>query len=87
MSGVLLRRLLLSSSRRLERLRPSRNSVTTSTGGVVDRPFGGANYGSAVMVGIFSAPFIYLGSYIGKFFAEKMEELDVFVPDDDDDDD
>ena len=32
-------------------------------------------------------PFVYVGWSTGKLFAEKMEELDVFVPDDDDDDD
>lgn len=86
MSGTLFRRLLLSSSR-LERLafRPARNAVTSSTGGVLGQPFRGS-YG-VIKVGIFSTPFIYLGAYMGKFFAEKMEELDVFVPDDDDDDD
>ena len=85
-----MRRLLLTSSR-LERLAvlrptPSRSTVTTSTGGILSRPFRSSNYG-VLKIGIFVTPFITIGAYIGKYFAEKMEELDVFVPDDDDDDD
>ena len=90
MSGVLVRRLLLTSSR-LERLavsrpNPSRSAVTTTTGGILGKPYRSSSYG-VVKIGIFVTPFITLGAYIGKYFAEKMEELDVFVPDDDDDDD
>ena len=90
MAGVLFRQLLLGSSRlqrtRCANLRLTRSNVTTANGGVLDKPFRGSSYG-VVKVAIFVTPFITIGAYIGKYFAEKMEELDVFVPDDDDDDD
>lgn len=91
MASVAFRRLLLSSSR-LERtvyshsLRPTRNAVTSATGGVLSKPSRSSSY-AVVKIAIVVTPFLTIGAYIGKFFAEKMEELDVFVPDDDDDDD
>ena len=90
MAGILVRRLLLNSSRleRLaaSRLNTSRSSITTSTGGVLGKPYRSSGY-VVVKLGVFVVPFIYLGAYIGKYFAERMEELDIFVPEDDDDDD
>lgn len=91
MAGVLFRRLLLSSSRlerlALSRLNPTRRSaVTSSTGAVLSKPYRSSNLG-LVRVALFVSPFVFVGWSVGKFFAEKMEELDVFVPDDDDDDD
>ncbi len=90
MAGVLFRRLLLSSSRlerlTFTRLNPTRNSVSSSTGAVLSRPYRNSNFG-LVQVAVFVTPFVYVGWSVGKFFAEKMEELNVFVPDDDDDDD
>ena len=90
MAGVLFRRLLLGSSRldrlALSRLNPTRNAITTSTGAVLSKPYRSSNFG-LVRVALFVTPFVYVGWSVGKFFAEKMEELDVFVPDDDDDDD
>ena len=91
MAGVLFRRLLLSSSRlerlALSRLNPTRRSaVTSSTGAVLSKPYRSSNLG-LVWVALFVSPFVYVGWSVGKLFAEKMEELDVFVPDDDDDDD
>lgn len=81
-----MRRLLLTSSRlAVLRPTPSRSVVTTSTGGILGRPYRSPS--GVLKIGIFVTPFITVGAYIGKFFAEKMEELDVFVPDDDDDDD
>ena len=90
MAGVLFRRLLLSSSR-VERLacshlRPTRSAVTTSTGSVLGKPHRNTTYGVAKLT-LVVTPFVYIGALIGKFFAEKMEEMDWFVPDDDDDDD
>lgn len=32
-----------------------------------------------------SAPFIYVGAYLAASFAAYLEDLDLFVPDDDDD--
>ena len=84
-------RISLLSSSMLERLAafrstPSRSAVTTSTGGILGRPYRSSTYG-VLKIGIFVTPFITRGAYMGKYFAGKMEELDVFVPDDDDDDD
>lgn len=90
MAGVLFRRLLLSSSRlerlTLFRLNPTRSSVTSSTGAVLSKPYRNSNFG-LVQVAVFVTPFVYVGWSVGRIFAEKMEELNVFVPDDDDDDD
>ena len=90
MAGVVFRRLLVSSSR-LERLTyshviPSRSTVTSSTGAILGKPYRSSNFALA-RVALFVTPFVYIGWSTGRFFAEKMEELDVFVPDDDDDDD
>lgn len=90
MAGVLVRRLVLSSSRletlACSNLRSRRSAVTTATGGILSKPHRSGRYG-LLKVSIFVVPFITLGAYCGKYFAEKMEELNVFVPDDDDDDD
>ena len=90
MAGVLFRRSLLSFSRlervAYSRVNPSRSATTSSTGAVLAKPYRSSNFG-LVKVVLFVTPFVYVGWSTGRFFAEKMEELDVFVPDDDDDDD
>ena len=37
------------------------------------------------IVSAFSIPFMTLGAYVAKMFASGLEDLDLFVPDDDDD--
>ena len=70
----------------------ARGGVTTATiparrlGAVVpSKPIYYHTFGMAKVL-IVSAPFIYLGAHTAKFFASYLEDLDLFVPDDDDDD-
>ncbi|XP_068096313.1 essential MCU regulator, mitochondrial [Hyperolius riggenbachi] len=64
---------------------PKRTAVTTSTGALYPKPekvsFGLLRVFSVVV------PFLYLGTLISKNFAALLEEHDIFVPEDDDDDD
>ncbi|XP_020794146.1 essential MCU regulator, mitochondrial-like [Boleophthalmus pectinirostris] len=63
----------------------SRTAVSTSSGGILPKPektpFGLIRM-TAVVV-----PFLYVGTLISKNFAALLEEHDIFVPEDDDDDD
>ncbi|XP_067415711.1 essential MCU regulator, mitochondrial [Emydura macquarii macquarii] len=64
---------------------PSRSATVTRSGAILPKPakmpFG--------LVRIFTIviPFLYLGTQISKNFAALLEEHDIFVPEDDDDDD
>ncbi|XP_043931312.1 essential MCU regulator, mitochondrial [Protopterus annectens] len=64
---------------------PRRTAVATRTGALLPKPekvpFG--------LVRVFAVvvPFLYLGCQISKNFAALLEEHDIFVPEDDDDDD
>uniref|UniRef100_A0A1A8C894 Essential MCU regulator, mitochondrial n=1 Tax=Nothobranchius kadleci TaxID=1051664 RepID=A0A1A8C894_NOTKA len=64
---------------------PNRTAVTTSTGAILPRPkqtrFG------LVRIALVVLPFLYVGTQISKNFAALLEEHDIFVPEDDDDDD
>ncbi|GAB1608055.1 hypothetical protein Ahia01_001089600 [Argonauta hians] len=61
-----------------------RNSVTTTTGAMLNKPvvtkFGMIKIMSTVV------PFLYLGATVSRKGAAFLEENDIFVPDDDDDD-
>ncbi|XP_054606827.1 essential MCU regulator, mitochondrial [Nothobranchius furzeri] len=65
--------------------RANRTAVTTSTGAILPRPkqtrFG------LVRIALVVLPFLYVGTQISKNFAALLEEHDIFVPEDDDDDD
>ncbi|XP_053325086.1 essential MCU regulator, mitochondrial [Spea bombifrons] len=59
--------------------------ITTSTGAFLPQP----NKVSFGLLRVFSVviPFLYVGTLISKNFAALLEEHDIFVPEDDDDDD
>ncbi|XP_035258483.1 single-pass membrane protein with aspartate-rich tail 1b [Anguilla anguilla] len=62
-----------------------RNAVTTSSGAVLPKPVK-TSFGLIRMT-IVVVPFLYVGTLISKNFAALLEEHDIFVPEDDDDDD
>ncbi|XP_023148857.1 essential MCU regulator, mitochondrial [Amphiprion ocellaris] len=63
----------------------SRSAVSTSSGGILPKPkktpFG------LFRIALVVVPFLYVGTQISKNFAALLEEHDIFVPEDDDDDD
>ncbi|NWW95903.1 EMRE protein, partial [Rhynochetos jubatus] len=64
---------------------PSRSATATRSGAILPKPvktpFGLLRVFSVVI------PFLYVGTQISKNFAALLEEHDIFVPEDDDDDD
>ncbi|XP_029446281.1 essential MCU regulator, mitochondrial [Rhinatrema bivittatum] len=64
---------------------PTRTAIVTRTGAILPKPekihFGLLRVFTVVI------PFLYLGTLISKNFAALLEEHDIFVPEDDDDDD
>ncbi|XP_076122777.1 essential MCU regulator, mitochondrial [Alosa pseudoharengus] len=66
-------------------LTPCRSAVSTTTGAILPKPkkttFG------LIRITIVVIPFLYVGTLISKNFAALLEEHDIFVPEDDDDDD
>ncbi|XP_062990726.1 essential MCU regulator, mitochondrial [Elgaria multicarinata webbii] len=64
---------------------PSRNVTVTRSGAILPKPvkmpFG------LLRVFVIVIPFLYVGTQISKNFAALLEEHDIFVPEDDDDDD
>ncbi|KAM6306712.1 essential MCU regulator, mitochondrial-like [Podargus strigoides] len=64
---------------------PSRSATVTRSGAILPKPvktpFGLLKVFSVVI------PFLYVGTQISKNFAALLEEHDIFVPEDDDDDD
>ncbi|XP_028935311.1 essential MCU regulator, mitochondrial [Ornithorhynchus anatinus] len=64
---------------------PSRTVIATRSGAILPKPakmsFGLLRVFSIVI------PFLYVGTLISKNFAALLEEHDIFVPEDDDDDD
>ncbi|XP_017285990.1 single-pass membrane protein with aspartate-rich tail 1b [Kryptolebias marmoratus] len=63
----------------------SRTVVSTQSGAILPKPektpFG------LIRMTIVVVPFLYVGTLISKNFAALLEEHDIFVPEDDDDDD
>ncbi|KAM4650785.1 essential MCU regulator, mitochondrial [Discoglossus pictus] len=64
---------------------PCRTVISTSHGVILPKPEK-VNFG---LLRVFSVviPFLYVGTLISKNFAALLEEHDIFVPEDDDDDD
>ncbi|KAM6091859.1 essential MCU regulator, mitochondrial [Theristicus caerulescens] len=64
---------------------PCRSATVTRSGAILPKPvktpFGLLRVFSVVI------PFLYVGTQISKNFAALLEEHDIFVPEDDDDDD
>ncbi|KAM4881723.1 essential MCU regulator, mitochondrial [Thomomys bottae] len=67
------------------KLVPARSVIATRSGAILPKPvkmsFGLLRVFSIVI------PFLYVGTLISKNFAALLEEHDIFVPEDDDDDD
>ncbi|KAJ1174111.1 hypothetical protein NDU88_005934 [Pleurodeles waltl] len=76
---------LLGVTRTTQAVAPARTAIATRAGAILPKPekttFG--------LVRVFSIviPFLYVGTLISKNFAALLEEHDIFVPEDDDDDD
>uniref|UniRef100_A0AAY5JYI8 Essential MCU regulator, mitochondrial n=1 Tax=Esox lucius TaxID=8010 RepID=A0AAY5JYI8_ESOLU len=62
-----------------------RTAVSTANGGVLPKP-DKVSFGLIRMTAVV-IPFLYVGTLISKNFAALLEEHDIFVPEDDDDDD
>lgn len=86
MSNLLLRGLFLrpGNVQRL-RLAQTRTATTTETGSILPQPYRPHRLGP-VMVAVWAPPFLYTGAMVAKYFAAWMEEMNIFVPEDDDDD-
>ncbi|MBN3315933.1 EMRE protein, partial [Atractosteus spatula] len=63
----------------------ARTAVTTSSGAILPKPVK-ISFG-LVRISVIVVPFLYVGTLISKNFAALLEEHDIFVPEDDDDDD
>ncbi|XP_015236047.1 essential MCU regulator, mitochondrial-like isoform X1 [Cyprinodon tularosa] len=73
---------------------PSRTAVCSSSGAILPKPrkVGTCGTGEQTPFGLMRIalvviPFLYVGTQISKSFAALLEEHDIFVPEDDDDDD
>lgn len=64
---------------------PFRTAVCTETGGIQPKPKK-TSFG-LLRIAMVVVPFLYVGTLISKNFAALLEEHDIFVPEDDDDDD
>ncbi|KAF4080910.1 hypothetical protein AMELA_G00176500 [Ameiurus melas] len=62
-----------------------RTAVCTSSGAILPKPKKTA-FGM-LRISVVVIPFLYIGTLISKNFAALLEEHDIFVPEDDDDDD
>ncbi|XP_034044239.1 single-pass membrane protein with aspartate-rich tail 1b [Thalassophryne amazonica] len=69
----------------ISRSTPSRTAVSTPSGAILPRP-DKTPFGLTRMA-VVVVPFLYVGTLISKNFAVLLEEHDIFVPEDDDDDD
>nr|XP_057902567.1 single-pass membrane protein with aspartate-rich tail 1b [Doryrhamphus excisus] len=69
----------------LNRTTPTRSAVSSSSGAILPKPDKTA-FGLIRMTAVV-VPFLYVGTLISKNFAALLEEHDIFVPEDDDDDD
>ncbi|XP_029935445.1 essential MCU regulator, mitochondrial-like [Myripristis murdjan] len=67
------------------RAAPRRTAVSTASGAILPKP-DKTSFGLIRMT-IVVVPFLYVGTLISKNFAALLEEHDIFVPEDDDDDD
>uniref|UniRef100_A0A4W5NXT6 Essential MCU regulator, mitochondrial n=1 Tax=Hucho hucho TaxID=62062 RepID=A0A4W5NXT6_9TELE len=83
-TGVVSRNTVLKPSN-TTRLNQCRNALTTANGGVQPKP-DKISFGLIRMTAVV-IPFLYVGTLISKNFAALLEEHDIFVPEDDDDDD
>ncbi|XP_020558033.1 essential MCU regulator, mitochondrial [Oryzias latipes] len=75
----------VSKASAISRAGQSRTVVSTSSGGILPKP-DKTPFGLIRMTAVV-VPFLYVGTLISKNFAALLEEHDIFVPEDDDDDD
>ncbi|KAG7485730.1 hypothetical protein JOB18_016889 [Solea senegalensis] len=72
-------------STNISRTTSIRTAVSTTSGAILPKPdktpFG------LIRMTVVVVPFLYVGTLISKNFAALLEEHDIFVPEDDDDDD
>ncbi|XP_067310572.1 essential MCU regulator, mitochondrial-like [Pseudorasbora parva] len=83
--SVSARRFVSRSVGCLVRTQQHRTAVRTTSGAILPKPKKTA-FG-LVRIMMVVAPFLYVGTLISKNFAALLEEHDIFVPEDDDDDD
>ncbi|XP_046900061.1 single-pass membrane protein with aspartate-rich tail 1b [Hypomesus transpacificus] len=69
----------------ISKFTPCRTVVSSSSGTILPRP-DKTSFGLIRMTAVV-VPFLYVGTLISKNFAALLEEHDIFVPEDDDDDD
>ena len=67
-------------------LQRTRTAVTAHSGGLEIQPIKYYRLG-LIRLSFIMIPFLYLGYYLGGEFADKIEQMEWYVPDDDDDDD
>uniref|UniRef100_A0A3Q3WPJ6 Essential MCU regulator, mitochondrial n=1 Tax=Mola mola TaxID=94237 RepID=A0A3Q3WPJ6_MOLML len=74
-----------SKTSNISRVNQTRTAVSTPSGAILPKPdktpFG------LIRMTVVMLPFLYVGTLISKNFAALLEEHDIFVPEDDDDDD
>ncbi len=58
--------------------------LSTAVERIPSKPINYHSFGIVKIVSV-SAPFIYVGAFLAEYFASKLEDFDLFVPDDDDD--
>ncbi|KAM9769376.1 single-pass membrane protein with aspartate-rich tail 1b [Menidia menidia] len=83
-TGILSRNPGLKTSA-IPRTTQSRTAVSTPSGAILPKP-DKTPFGLIRMTAVV-VPFLYVGTLISKNFAALLEEHDIFVPEDDDDDD
>lgn len=65
---------------------PSRTVITSKTGSLLSKPPHPHQFGVVKVAAVVSL-FAFVGFKLGELFASSLEKYDIFVPDDDDDDD
>ncbi|XP_061536533.1 single-pass membrane protein with aspartate-rich tail 1b [Phyllopteryx taeniolatus] len=84
-NAELLGRNNASKTSYLNRTTQTRSAVSSSSGAILPKP-DKTPFGLIRMTAVV-VPFLYVGTLISKNFAALLEEHDIFVPEDDDDDD
>ncbi|XP_054616729.1 essential MCU regulator, mitochondrial-like [Dunckerocampus dactyliophorus] len=64
-----------------------RTAVCSSSGAILPKPNKEQTSFGLLRIAVVVVPFLYVGTQISKNFAALLEEHDIFVPEDDDDDD
>ncbi|XP_026879885.1 essential MCU regulator, mitochondrial [Electrophorus electricus] len=85
LAGLRVRASVVVSASSNTVLAPCRRAVCTRSGAVLPKPKK-TSFG-LVRIAMVVVPFLYVGTLISKNFAALLEEHDIFVPEDDDDDD